>query len=95
MIVLNENGLFCPKAGLYIDPWNPVDRAVITHAHSDHARWGMKSYLSHNQSREILRYRLGEAINLETLARYLTEKHLSAFALETLYTGERIDTGDE
>ncbi|MEX2511463.1 MAG: ligase-associated DNA damage response exonuclease [Cyclobacteriaceae bacterium] len=67
MIVLNENGLFCPKAGLYIDPWKPVEKAVITHAHSDHARWGMKSYLSHHQSREILKYRLDEAINLETV----------------------------
>ncbi|MGL6267988.1 MAG: ligase-associated DNA damage response exonuclease, partial [Chitinophagaceae bacterium] len=44
----------------YIDPWKPVETAVITHAHSDHARSGHKKYLCHAQSKSLLRSRLGE-----------------------------------
>jgi len=50
----------------YIDPWLPVDDAVITHAHSDHARFGNKRYLAHHYSEQVLRYRLGE-IQLQTV----------------------------
>ncbi|NHE58548.1 ligase-associated DNA damage response exonuclease [Cyclobacterium plantarum] len=67
MITLDDKGIFCPQAGIYIDPWKPVDKAVITHAHADHARWGMKHYLAQDQSKEILKYRLGADIQLETL----------------------------
>ena len=38
LIVTRPEGLFCPPGGFYVDPWRPVDRAIITHAHSDHAR---------------------------------------------------------
>ncbi|HOY95023.1 MAG TPA: hypothetical protein PK509_04760, partial [Catalimonadaceae bacterium] len=44
-----------------------VPRAVITHAHSDHARAGMKSYLTHTQSKEVLRLRLGKNQAIETI----------------------------
>ncbi|MEM9671917.1 MAG: ligase-associated DNA damage response exonuclease [Bacteroidota bacterium] len=67
LIEFTDRGLFCPPAGIYVDPWKPVDKAVITHAHSDHARWGMKHYLAHQQSETILRLRLGQDISLETL----------------------------
>ncbi len=67
ILELHDEGLYCPPAGIYIDPWKPVDKAVITHAHSDHARWGMKSYLAHHQSHNILKYRLGENISLQTV----------------------------
>jgi putative mRNA 3-end processing factor len=67
ILELTEKGLYCPPAKVYIDPWRPVDKAIITHAHSDHARWGMKSYLAHEDSREILKLRLGQDIVLETL----------------------------
>jgi putative mRNA 3-end processing factor len=67
LLELTENGLYCPQAGVYIDPWRPVEKAVITHAHSDHARWGMKAYLAPNGSREVLKLRLGADINLQTL----------------------------
>ncbi len=50
----------------YIDPWQTVDKAIITHAHSDHARRGHSYYLAHHTSAHILRYRLGD-INLETI----------------------------
>lgn len=66
LIQFTNSGLYCPQADLYIDPWKPVDKAVITHAHSDHARWGSKSYLAHTHSENILRYRLGE-ISLQTI----------------------------
>ncbi len=68
IIEFTDRGLFCPPANVYIDPWKPVDKAIITHAHSDHARWGMKHYLSHHDSETILRLRLGQDISLETLA---------------------------
>lgn len=44
-----------------------MDRAVITHAHSDHARWGSRFYLAHRLSEPILRLRLGADINLQTV----------------------------
>ena len=68
LIVARPEGLYCPPGDFYIDPWRPVDRAVITHAHSDHARAGHAHYLAHQASAPILRRRLGEDINLQTLA---------------------------
>lgn len=68
LIKFTPSGIFCPQAGIYIDPWKPVKHAVITHAHSDHARWGMQNYLSHTDSEPILRLRLGEKISLQTIA---------------------------
>ncbi len=67
LLELTDLGLYCPPAGIFIDPWRPVDRAVITHAHSDHARWGMKHYLAHRDSKEVMRLRLGAEISLQTL----------------------------
>ena len=40
LIVQRPEGLYCPPGDFYIDPWRRVDRAVITHAHADHARSG-------------------------------------------------------
>ena len=59
LIQFTDRGLYCPQGGFYIDPWRPVDRAVITHGHSDHARWGNKSYLCHHHTLPILQLRLG------------------------------------
>jgi putative mRNA 3-end processing factor len=59
LIEFSDRGLYCPAGDFYIDPWKPVDRAVITHAHSDHARWGSKFYLCHHDSKPILQHRLG------------------------------------
>ncbi|MDN3202744.1 ligase-associated DNA damage response exonuclease [Algoriphagus sediminis] len=67
LLELTKSGLFCPQAGVYIDPWKPVEKAVITHAHSDHARWGMRKYLAHDFSKEVMKLRLGNDINLETI----------------------------
>ena len=59
LIEFSDKGLYCPAGGFYIDPWRAVDKAVITHAHSDHARWGSKQYLCHHFSKPILQARLG------------------------------------
>lgn len=59
LIEFTDRGLFCRAGGFYIDPWKPVDRAVITHAHSDHARWGSKYYLCHHFTKPLLELRLG------------------------------------
>ena len=67
LIVARPEGLYCPPGDFYIDPWRPVDRAVITHAHSDHARTGSGHYLASNLSAPILRKRLGSQIQLTGL----------------------------
>src|SRR6476660_3294118 len=59
LIEFTDKGLFCRAGDFYIDPWKPVERAVITHAHSDHARWGSNSYLCHHDTKPILQLRLG------------------------------------
>jgi putative mRNA 3-end processing factor len=59
LIEFTDKGLYCPPGDFYIDPWRGVDRAVITHAHSDHARWGSKAYLCHTHSKPLLETRLG------------------------------------
>ncbi|MFV8835396.1 ligase-associated DNA damage response exonuclease [Aquisalimonas sp.] len=53
-----ERGLYCPPGDFYIDPWRPVERAVITHAHGDHARWGHRIYYASHASRPLLERRL-------------------------------------
>ncbi len=60
LIEFTDKGLYCRKGEFYIDPWQPVDRAIITHAHSDHARWGSKHYLCHHLTRPLLQLRLGD-----------------------------------
>ena len=67
LIVRRPEGLYCPPGNFYIDPWRPVDRAVITHAHADHARRGHAHYLGAAAGEGVLRARLGE-IDLQTLA---------------------------
>jgi putative mRNA 3-end processing factor len=59
LIEFTDKGLFCRKGDFYIDPWKPVDKAVITHAHSDHARFGNAHYLCHHFTRPLLELRLG------------------------------------
>ena len=66
LITFTESGLYCKQGDFYIDPWKPVNRAVITHAHSDHARWGSNSYFAHKDSYTILKHRLGQDIVVET-----------------------------
>ena len=67
MVVARKEGLYCVPGQFYIDPWRPVERAVITHAHADHARVGHGRYLATQAGENVLRARLGE-ISLDTLA---------------------------
>jgi putative mRNA 3-end processing factor len=60
LIEFTDKGLYCPRGEFYIDPWKPVDKAVITHAHSDHARWGSKHYLCQHFTKPLLQLRLGD-----------------------------------
>ena len=59
LIEFTDKGLYCAQGQFYIDPWQPVNKAVITHAHSDHARWGSSYYLCHRLTQPILQLRLG------------------------------------
>jgi len=67
MIENTDAGLYCRGADFYIDPWKPVDRAVITHAHADHARPGCGRYLATPECARLLRTRLGETIRIQEL----------------------------
>ena len=67
LLVPTERGIYCPRGDFYIDPWQPVARAVITHAHSDHARVGSESYLTAEPGLFVLRHRLGPEARIETV----------------------------
>ncbi len=66
LISFTDKGLYCQKGDFYIDPWKPVERAIITHGHGDHAYLGHKYYLCHTYTKPILQLRLGEN-NYQTL----------------------------
>lgn len=66
LIEFTSRGIYCPPADVYIDPWRPVERAIITHAHADHSRPGHRFYLAHHLSAPIMRQRLGQKIRLQT-----------------------------
>jgi putative mRNA 3-end processing factor len=68
LVVATREGLYCPAGDFHIDPWRPVPRAVITHAHADHARRGHGAYLATAVSQGVLRARLGADITLQGLA---------------------------
>jgi putative mRNA 3-end processing factor len=60
LVTLRPEGLYCPPGDFHIDPWRPVERAVLTHAHGDHARPGHARYLAVNDGEAVLRKRLGD-----------------------------------
>jgi putative mRNA 3-end processing factor len=66
LLVHTALGLYCPRADVYLDPWKPVKKAILSHGHADHARWGSSSYLCTPSAAPVIKYRLGD-INLETL----------------------------
>jgi putative mRNA 3-end processing factor len=67
LIERNPNGLYCTAGDFYIDPWEPVDRAVITHAHADHLIAGSKTYLCARSGEALLRARLGAGAAIEPM----------------------------
>ena len=64
LLTFDGKGIYCPIADIHIDPWQKVSKALITHAHSDHARWGMGSYISTKDTVPILKHRLGKDISI-------------------------------
>ncbi len=68
LIKFTKKGIYCPQGKFYLDPWYPVDYAVISHGHADHARWGMKRYLCQHNSKSILQHRIGKDIKIESIA---------------------------
>ncbi|NNF21745.1 MAG: ligase-associated DNA damage response exonuclease [Saprospiraceae bacterium] len=59
LLSFSKKGIYCRQGDFYIDPWRKVDKAFITHAHSDHARPGSKKYVSTPDTKAILLHRLG------------------------------------
>jgi len=62
-----NQGIFCPAGDFWIDPWRPVARAVITHAHADHLRPGCDSYLVARPGLGLARARLPEGARIEAV----------------------------
>jgi putative mRNA 3-end processing factor len=68
LLKLTNSGLYCEAGDFFIDPWQPVQRAVITHAHGDHARRGSDSYLTVHDGERVLKTRMGEYANIQAVA---------------------------
>lgn len=66
VLTFTSSGIYCPAGDFHIDPWRPVDRALITHGHADHARPGHARYLCTEAAAPVMRHRLGE-ITLDTV----------------------------
>ncbi|HKL36193.1 MAG TPA: ligase-associated DNA damage response exonuclease [Salegentibacter sp.] len=60
LLAFNKRGIYCEAADVYLDPWKPVDKAIISHGHADHSRWGHKKYITHHSNVPIIKHRLGE-----------------------------------
>ena len=75
MVVVRKEGLYCVPGQFYIDPWRPVERAIITHAHADHARVGHGHYLSSASGVGVLKSRLGADINIDGIEYGATVEH--------------------
>lgn len=60
LLQFTNKGIYCAQANVYLDPWKPVDKAIISHGHADHSRWGHKKYITHHRNIPIISHRLGE-----------------------------------
>ncbi len=60
LLLPTPSGVCCKTGGFYIDPTRPVDRALITHGHSDHARAGHGAVLATQETLDMMRLRYGE-----------------------------------
>ena len=67
LLEFNDRGIYCRQADVYLDPWKPVPRALISHGHSDHARWGHEKYLCSEPATPVIRYRLQLTDNLQSV----------------------------
>lgn len=62
LLEFTSKGIYCKQADVYLDPWKGVDKALISHGHSDHARWGSNRYITHEINVPILQHRLGNIV---------------------------------
>ncbi|MGN7515609.1 MAG: ligase-associated DNA damage response exonuclease [Allomuricauda sp.] len=60
LLQFTSKGIYCKEADVYLDPWKPVDKAIISHGHADHSRWGHKKYITHHKNIPIVQHRIGE-----------------------------------
>ncbi len=67
LLISTTSGLYCPAGDFHIDPWRPVRRAVITHAHSDHATPGSEQYLTARDGLLVLQARLGAESRIDSI----------------------------
>ena len=67
LIQFTDKGLYVPQADVYIDPWRKVKRALITHGHADHSRYGMDHYLCTHAAKPVIKFRLGSKINIDSV----------------------------
>ena len=68
LLTLTPRGLYCEPGDFFVDPWEPVDRAVITHAHGDHATWGSRAYLTSSEGAGVLRARMEPGATIRAAA---------------------------
>ncbi|MCK7590888.1 ligase-associated DNA damage response exonuclease [Subsaxibacter sp. CAU 1640] len=80
LVKFTKKGIYCIPGKFYLDPWLPVDYAVISHGHADHARWGMKHYLCQTDSKAILKHRIGPDISIESLP-YNVQKSINGVSV--------------
>ncbi|MEM6408943.1 MAG: ligase-associated DNA damage response exonuclease [Pseudomonadota bacterium] len=66
VLEFRPEGIYCPAGDFFIDPWRPVERALITHGHADHSRWGMEHYLATEAAAPVMRHRLGD-VDIQTV----------------------------
>jgi len=64
LLTFTEKGIYCEAGDFFIDPWKPVKKALITHGHADHSRWGHRQYIAVNRSKPVIKHRLGP-INIQ------------------------------
>lgn len=60
LLEFSNKGIYCAEAKVYLDPWKSVDKAIISHGHADHSRWGHKKYITHHRNVPIISHRLGD-----------------------------------
>jgi putative mRNA 3-end processing factor len=66
LVRVEKQGMYCEAGDFFIDPWLPVQKAVITHTHSDHARVGSAQYFASRKSLPLMQHRLGSDIRVQT-----------------------------
>jgi len=60
LLEFTDKGIYCDAAKVYLDPWHPVNHAIISHGHADHSRYGHNAYITHHRNVPIIKHRLGD-----------------------------------